>query len=80
VVVGRHSDLEGGRLDVLAIDPQGRWTISEIKRGALRRATIAQALDDASCIAALSADGVSALLIWYPLGEADGVSFCMGIL
>ena len=73
VVVGRHSALEGGRLDVLAIDPQGRWIIIEITRGALRRETIAQALDDASCIAALSADGVSELLIWYPLGETDGV-------
>jgi RecB family endonuclease NucS len=41
VVVGRQIDLEGGRLDLLAIDPQGRWTIIEIKRGTLRREAIA---------------------------------------
>jgi RecB family endonuclease NucS len=41
VVVGKQIDLEGGRLDLLAIDPQGRWTIIEIKRGTLRREAIA---------------------------------------
>jgi hypothetical protein len=56
VIVGRQIDLEGGRLDLLAIDPQGRWTIIEIQRGALRRETIAQVLDYASCIAAIPAD------------------------
>ena len=56
VIVGRQIDLEGGRLDLLAIDPQGRWTIIELKKGFLRRETIAQAIDYASCIATLSAD------------------------
>jgi Holliday junction resolvase-like predicted endonuclease len=65
VVVGRQIDLEGGRLDLLAIDPQGRWTIIEIKRGALRRETIAQALDYAACIAALSADELRAKIEPY---------------
>ena len=65
MVVGRQIDLEGGRLDLLALDPQGRWTIIEIKRGALRRETIAQALDYASCIAALSADELRAKIEPY---------------
>jgi hypothetical protein len=65
VVVGRQIDLEAGRLDLLAIDPQGRWTIIEVKRGALRRETIAQALDYASCIAAISADELRAKIEPY---------------
>jgi len=65
VVVGRQIDMEGGRLDLLAIDPQGRWTIIEIKKGALRRETIAQVLDYASCIAAMSADELRAKIEPY---------------
>jgi hypothetical protein len=65
VVVGRQIDLEGGRLDLLAIDLQGRWTVIEIKRGALRRETIAQALDYASCIAAISAEELRAKIEPY---------------
>jgi hypothetical protein len=69
VVVGRQIDLEGGRLDLLAIDPQGRWTIIEIKRGVLRRETIAQVLDYASCLAALPADELRAKIESYLCGH-----------
>lgn len=49
-IVGRQIPLEGGTLDLLAIDPQGRWVLIEIKRERLRRDVIAQAIDYASCL------------------------------
>ena len=53
-IVGKQIRVEGGRLDLLAIDPQGRWVIIEIKREQLRRETIAQIIDYASCLATMS--------------------------
>ena len=50
-IVGRQIHVEGGIIDLLALDPQGRWVVIEIKKGALQRETVAQALDYASCIA-----------------------------
>ena len=50
VIVGRQLRLEGGPLDLLALDPQGRWVLVEIKRERLRREVIAQAIDYASCL------------------------------
>jgi Holliday junction resolvase-like predicted endonuclease len=52
-IVGRQVSTDGGRLDLLAVDPQGRWVVIEIKAGSVRRETIAQALDYASCIATI---------------------------
>jgi Holliday junction resolvase-like predicted endonuclease len=54
VIIGRQITLEGGRLDLLALDPLGRLAVIEIKRGELRRDTVAQAIDYASSIASLS--------------------------
>lgn len=50
VIVGRQLRLEGGPLDLLALDPQGRWVLIEIKRERLRREVVAQAIDYASCL------------------------------
>ncbi len=50
VIVGRQVRTEAGPLDLLALDAQGRWVVVEIKRGAVRRETIAQAIDYASCV------------------------------
>jgi Holliday junction resolvase-like predicted endonuclease len=50
IIVSRQLQTEGGPLDLLAIDQQGRWVVIEIKRGTVRRETIAQAIDYASCI------------------------------
>jgi Holliday junction resolvase-like predicted endonuclease len=50
-IVGRQVHVEGGIIDLLALDLQGRWVIIEIKKGSLSRSTVGQALDYASCIA-----------------------------
>lgn len=50
-ILGRQMHIAGGILDLLAIDSLGRWTVIEIKRGALRRETVTQALDYASAVA-----------------------------
>ena len=52
-IIGRQISVEGGRLDLLALDMQGRWVVIEIKPDAVRRETVAQALDYASCIATM---------------------------
>lgn len=52
-VVGRQVEVESGRIDLLAVDPQERWAVIEVKRGALHREAITQAIDYASCIDAL---------------------------
>lgn len=56
VIVGRQVQLGAGPLDLLGIDPQGRWVVIEIKRGDLDRKAVTQVLDYAACVSALSAD------------------------
>ena len=58
-IVGRQMRLAAGTLDLLALDPQGRWVVIEIKRDTLRRDTIAQGLDYAACIATMPAAELS---------------------
>ena len=53
VVVGRQLILDSGRLDLLAIDPQGRWVVIEIKAGVLDKEVITQALYYVSQIATM---------------------------
>ncbi len=55
-IVGRQLSTSAGPLDLLAVDAQGRWVLVEIKRGAVRRETITQALDYASAIAEMPLD------------------------
>jgi RecB family endonuclease NucS len=52
-VVGRQVVLEGGRLDLLGVDPQERWIVVEVKRGKLYRDVLTQALDYASSISTM---------------------------
>jgi Holliday junction resolvase-like predicted endonuclease len=52
-IVGRQVHVEGGYVDLLGVDPAGRWAVIEIKPDAVYRTTIAQALDYASCIATM---------------------------
>jgi Holliday junction resolvase-like predicted endonuclease len=58
-IIGRQIELEGGRLDLLALDPEGHWVVIEIKRGAVHRETIAQALDYAASIARIPQDDLA---------------------
>jgi hypothetical protein len=53
LVIQRQLHVEGGILDLLCVDLQGRATIVEIKRGKLIRETIAQAIDYAASVAAM---------------------------
>jgi Endonuclease NucS len=55
-VIGQQVHVEGGYLDLLCVDLQGRAAVVEIKRGKLIRDVIAQAIDYASSIAAMSAE------------------------
>ncbi len=61
-VVGRQVHLEGGPLDLLAIDWQDRWVVIELKRERLYRNALAQALDYASSIAGMDSDELEELL------------------
>lgn len=61
-IVGRQLRLEGGPLDLLAIDWQDRWVVIELKRERLYRDAITQALDYASSIAQLDGEDLQALL------------------
>lgn len=55
-IVGRQFHTEGGPIDLLAIDPQGRWVVIEIKRGYLVREVIAQVIDYASSLSVMPED------------------------
>jgi len=50
VVVGRQVTFDGGPADLIAIDPQGRWVVVEIKRSSNHRQDVAQALDYAASL------------------------------
>jgi hypothetical protein len=68
-VVGRQIFVEAGPIDLLALDPQGRWVVIEIKRGAVRRDAIAQALDYASCVATMPYDQLAEKVNIYLAGR-----------
>ena len=75
-IVGRQLRLEGGPLDLLAIDWQDRWVVIELKRARLYRDALAQALDYASSIAQMDGGELQALLQpgIVALGDADELS------
>lgn len=54
VIISRQVSTPAGPIDLLALDSQGRWVLIEIKKGSLRRDTIAQVIDYASCFASFS--------------------------
>lgn len=45
LVVGRQNRTAGGPLDLLGVDPDGRLTLFELKRGTLNRDAVAQIID-----------------------------------
>jgi hypothetical protein len=72
LVVRRQMHVEGGILDLLCVDLQGRLTVIEIKRGRLIRQTIAQAIDYASLIASMPEEALlEQVLKNVPVGGHD---------
>ena len=53
-LVGRQTRTQGGWLDLLAVDPDGRLVVYELKRGTLTRDAVTQVLDYASGLDAVS--------------------------
>ena len=53
-LVGRQTRTKNGWLDLLAVDPDGRLVVYELKRGTLTRDAVTQVLDYASDLDALS--------------------------
>ena len=49
-LVGRQTPTEGGPLDLLGVDGDGKLVVFELKRGTLLRDAVAQILDYASPI------------------------------
>ena len=47
-LIGRQTPTEGGPLDLLGVDPDGRLVVFELKRGILTREALAQVVDYAS--------------------------------
>ena len=52
-LVGRQTRTEGGPLDLLGVDRDGRLTLFELKRGSLNRDAVAQVLDYGSWLESL---------------------------
>ena len=75
-IVGRQVQLDGGTLDLLAIDLRGHWVVVELKRERLYRRALAQALDYASSIAQMDGEDLQALLEpgLSAFGEAEELS------
>jgi Holliday junction resolvase-like predicted endonuclease len=71
-IVGRQLQTEGGRLDLLALDPVGRWVIIEVKRGWVRRETTAQAIDYAACVEKMPLEELAERVDAYLAARAAG--------
>ena len=72
-VVGRQVVLEGGRLDLLGVDPQERWIVVEIKRGKLYRDALTQALDYASSISTMPHENLAEIVQGYATSRDEDV-------
>ena len=55
-LVGRQTLTEGGPLDLLGVDSDGRLVVFELKRGALLRDAVAQIIDYASDLDGMELD------------------------
>jgi len=62
VLVGRQVSTEGGPLDLLGVDDEGRLVVFELKRGVLTREAIAQVLDYTSDLAAMDDNRLARLI------------------
>jgi hypothetical protein len=70
MLIGRQEDTgRGGRIDLLAISPDGSLTLVELKRDRTPREVVAQALDYASWVEELDSDEIAAI---YARFKPDG--------
>ena len=58
-LVGRQTATEGGPLDLLGVDSDGRLVLFELKRGSLSRDAVAQIIDYASDLASMGGDALA---------------------
>ncbi len=58
-LVGRQTPTQGGPLDLLGVDEEGRLVVFELKRGVLRREVVAQVIDYAAQLNGMAADELS---------------------
>ena len=58
-LVGRQTPTEGGRLDLLGVDGDGRLVVFELKRGNLSWDAVAQVIDYASCLDSMDLDDLA---------------------
>lgn len=64
-LVGRQTPTEGGPLDLLGVDEDGRLVVFELKRGTLSRDAVAQVIDYASYLDSLDGDSLSQHIAGY---------------
>ena len=57
-LIGRQMETQGGPLDLLGVDEDGRIVVFELKRGNLTRDAVAQAIDYASFLDSLEIDAL----------------------
>jgi hypothetical protein len=55
-IIGRQNETDGGPLDLLGVDEDGKLVVFELKRGELTRDAVAQVLDYASSLGAMAPD------------------------
>jgi hypothetical protein len=66
MLIGRQVDTGlGGRIDLLAIAPDGTLVLVELKRNRTPREVVAQALDYASWVERLNAERIAAIYGWF---------------
>lgn len=58
-LVGRQTPTEGGPLDLLGIDEDGRLVVFELKRGTLSRESVAQIIDYASYLSSIAPESLA---------------------
>jgi len=65
VIVGRQVPVGARRLDLLALDPEGRWAVIEVKRGTCGGEALGQAIEYAASIATMPFEDLRTLAEGY---------------
>jgi hypothetical protein len=77
MLIGKQEDTGfGGRIDLLAVAPDGGIVLVELKRNRTPREVVAQALDYASWVQRLQAEQIAAIYNRFAPGRSLGEDFC----